>query len=194
MTIQARHTRGWVATAAGVALMVASPVLAQTGPPIYGVTGTLALEGTIDQEQAAAHTVVVKAIDGTRHVFHAAKTLVVHGAPKGGADALRDLRAGTTVVVHYTGTGADAAVKELDLIGDRGLQTTEGMVEKIDRRRRQITIRFDDRTTETFRLTERAAQDVGREIDDATVDAGKVVVYFADQQGQKVAHFFRRVS
>jgi len=74
------------------------------------------------------------------------------------------------------------------------LKVTEGTVTNINRRRRQITIRFDDKTTETLQLTERAARDVGHELEGPAAQAGRVTVYYADEGGQKVAHYFRKAS
>jgi hypothetical protein len=183
-----------LATTAGGVLLLSAAALAQTGPPIDSHTGTIALEGTVEQEHAAVDRLAVKTIDGTKHVLHLAKSLVVHGGAKGGDDALAGLRAGTTVVVHYSGAGAAAAVQEIDLIGDDGLKVTEGTVTNIDRRRRQITIRFDDKTTETLQLTERAAQESGHDLEAAAAQAGRVTVYYADEGGRKVAHYFRKAS
>jgi hypothetical protein len=47
---------------------------------------------------------------------------------------------------------------------------------------------------QTLRLTERAASDVGKDIDGAAVGTAKVVVYFNDEAGRRVAHYFKRVS
>ena len=101
MTTEPQHRIGRLMMTAGSVLLLSAAVFAQTGPPIGGLTGTIALEGTVDQEYAAANTVAVKAIDGTRHVFHFAKNLVVHGGKSTTVDALKGLRARTTVVVHY---------------------------------------------------------------------------------------------
>jgi len=95
------------------------------------------------------------------------------------------------VVVHYTGVGAAAAAQEIDVIGDNGLKVAEGTVTRIDRGRRQITIRFDSATSETFQLTARAASEVGRDVEGA---AGRVTVFYADEGGEKVAHYFRKTT
>src|SRR5579864_4744915 len=92
---------------------VVSATAGQQPPPIAGVTGTVALEGTVDQEHAGANTVVVKTVDGVEHVFHFAKDLLVHGDKAAGVEALRGLRSGTTVVVHYTGAGDSASATEI---------------------------------------------------------------------------------
>jgi hypothetical protein len=134
--------------AVGGALALSLPLAAQEGPPINGLTGTVALEGTVEQEYAGANTVIVKTVDGVRHVFHFGKDLLVHG-------------------------GKDTG---------------------IDRGRKQITIRFDDKNTETFQLTGRAAVDAGRDLDEAPTSAVRVTVYYTDEAGHKVAHFFKKAS
>ena len=82
-------------------------------------------------------------MDGVEHVYHFTKSLVVHGGTGRGIAALEGLREGNTVVVHYTVNGTENAAREIDRVGDEGLKVTEGVVTLIDRKRKQITIRFD---------------------------------------------------
>src|SRR5439155_14672494 len=50
------------------------------------------------------------------------------------------------------------------------------------------------RIDRTLQLSERAARDVGKDID-RTVGAGaNVIVYYADEAGSRVAHYFKRIS
>jgi len=51
-------------------------------------------------------------------------------------------------------------------------------------------LKFDNGTTETLRLTERAAGQAEETISDA--GATKVTIYYADEFGQKVAHYFKK--
>ena len=71
---------------------------------------------------------------------------------------------------------------------------TEGVVTRVDRGRRQIAIRFDNGKTETFRLTDRAAADAGKDVDQATGGGTRVIVYYSDEAGHRVAHFFKKTS
>ena len=174
----------------GLALAGSIALGAQTSPP---VRGTVALQGTVKKVYRAANTVIITTIDGVEHVYHFTKDLVVHGGKSGGVDALEGLREGTTVVVHYTTEGADQSAREIDRIGDEGLRVTEGVVTRISRGRKQITIRFDDGKTETFRLTNRAAAEVGNS-SDVGAGSAKVVVYYSNDTGHKVAHFFKKTS
>jgi hypothetical protein len=139
-----------------------------------------------------ANVITVTTIDGVEHVYHFAKDLVVHGGQ--GTGALEGLHEGSTVVVHYTVQGTEQAVREIDVIGVEGLNSTEGTVTRVDRGRGQITVRYANGTIEVFRLTERATAEAAPTADQ-TVPAGtKVVIYYSDESGQKVAHAFRTVK
>ena len=184
---------------AGVALLcgglaLSLPVAASAqNPPGPGVNGTVALEGTVDSEYRAANVIVVNTVDGVKHAFQFTKDLLVHGG-KSPANAFPGLLEGTTVVVHYTVEGNVQAAQEIDRLGDEGVQRTEGVVTRIDRGKKQITIRFDNGKTETLRLTARAAADAGKDIDQSGTAPTKIVVYYTDESGQKVAHYFKKIS
>lgn len=180
----------------GAALLAVPGVRAEQGqppPPIQGVTGTIALEGTIDQTSKAANTVVVKTVDGVRHLFHVTDKTAVHGAESVEVEGVRGLKTGSAVIVHYAGEAGDQTALEVDRLGDEGLQTMEGVVTHVDRAGRKISIRLADGSTQTLRLTDRAATDVGKDVDRAASDTTKVVVYYTDDAGQRVAHYFKRV-
>jgi hypothetical protein len=175
----------------GLILGVSISVNAQSGPPIQGVTGTIATEGTIKDVGEAGNTIIVGTLDGVEHVFHFTKDLLVHGGK--GSEALRGLKPGSEVVVHYTVDGSGEAAHEIDRLGDEGLKSTKGVVTRVDGRRKQFVIKFADGRTETFRLTDRAAEYAGSDVGRTTTSGGQVVVYYSDENGQKVAHYFRKV-
>ena len=166
----------------------------QQPPPISGVTGTIALEGTVDQTSEAGKTIIVKTVDGIRHLFHVTEETTVHGSAAAGADSLSGLETGSRIVVHYTAKAGRQAALEVDRLDAKGLKTIEGVVTRVDRVGREMTIRLADGSTQTLRLTDRAATDVGRDVDSAAANATRVVVYYADDAGHMVAHYFRRVS
>ena len=173
-----------------VALWTTAPALdAQRPPVIHGLTGTIATEGTIKDEHKAANKIIVETEDGVEHVFDAAKGLVVHGGK-----TLSDLKPGTTVVIHYTADAAGSAAHEIDRVGADGLNVTEGIVTKIDRGKKEIRIRYDNGTTETLTLTRRAAVDAGQDFRNAPAGTTRIVVYYSNEAGGKVAHYFRRKS
>jgi hypothetical protein len=183
---------GWtLALALGVVLIVSIPAHPQNRPPLQE---PIAMEGTMKQFYRAANIVIVKTMDGVEHVYHFTKDLIVHGGKKPGVDALEGLREGTTVVIHRTVSGAEASVEEIDLVGDEGLRITEGLVTKIDRRNKEITIKYANGKTETLEMTGRAAADTGTGIDEFSGEGARIVVYYSDEAGRKIAHYFKKAS
>lgn|SRR5262249_46140203 len=174
-------------TAATLILGVAARAHAQA-PAIPGVTGTLALDGTVDQTYAGASAVVVKASDGIRHLFHVGKKTAVHGT----GEAFDHLTPGSRVVVHYTMDKGEKTAVEVDRIADDGVREIGGVVTRIDRGARKLSIQLADGSRETLQLSERAAQHVGRDIDHAA--GARVIVYYTEEDGGKVAHYFKRVG
>ena len=165
---------------------------AQAPPPIPGTTGTLALEGSVDKVYAGAHSALVTAGDGVKHLIHFTDRTVVHGDhdPNAPLDSLKE---GSRVVVHYTMDGTRKAAVEVDRIGEGGLAEAKGVVTRIDRQAQRLSIRLADGTTETLQLSERAARDVGRGLE-GEADGAKVVVYYTDEAGNKIAHYFKQVQ
>jgi len=185
----ARYSTVFVAVVLVLGAALSIALSAQQTPPVQG---TIALEGTMKKFYRAANTIVVTTIDGVEHVYHFTKNLVVHGGKGAGVDALEGLQEGTTVVVHYSVAGVEQSAREIDWIGDEGLKITEGVVTRIDRGRKQITVGFDNKTSEIFQLTDRAAAEVAKDVDQAGLDATKIVIYYSDEAGHKTAHFFKR--
>src|SRR5215510_6237655 len=135
------RTLGFIAGVCALWAVANTSPAAQTPPP---VTGTMALEGTMQKFYKGTNLIIVKTIDGVEHVFTITRDLIVHGGKAPGPGALAGLREGSTVVVHYTANGARPAAEEIDPIGEDGLQITEGTVVRVSRTRKQITIRFDN--------------------------------------------------
>jgi hypothetical protein len=178
------------AALAGLVLLGAQPARAQEGPPVQG---TIVLEGTMKRFYRAANVVIVATIDGVEHMYHFTRDLVVHGGRGAGVDALEGLREGSTVVIHYVDE-AEPSLREVDVIGDHGLAITEGLVAHIDRSHAQVTVRYDNGRTEVFRLTPRTATEMSQAAEQAEASGARVVIYYSDEHGRKVAHFFKRVS
>jgi hypothetical protein len=184
-------------------MLCASTSAAQSPPPIHGVTGKLALEGTVKKVYGGVNTIVVDTIDGVEHVFHYTRKLLAHGPKGSNENPVEQFKEGSWVVVHYTNDGDRQNAQEVDgvdraeIVDADNLRTTEGVVARINRRRQEITIRYPDGKTEKLRLTDRAAADSGNDVrgDSEGGDPGdKVVVYYKDEKGGKVAHYFKKVS
>lgn len=153
-----------------------------------------AVAGTVKAVDSATKTVVVKAADGTEHTFHVATRATVHGTEalgKGSMDAFHALKDGNEVVVHYTVKGAVKTADEFDRIGKDGLHVTEGTVKGIDRGAKTITLKTGDGAEATYHFTAHVTAETGKDVADGAVKAGKVTVYYTDEAGRKVVHFFK---
>lgn len=166
---------GGMHRATGVALLSAlcavplsvTRVTAQQPPPIQGVTGTIATDGTIESEHGAGH----KIAEGAKKIADKAKNLLPGGGKGVNQNPLDGFTEGRQVVVRDSAATGDDGPKA----------TTEGVVIDVDKRRQQITVRLADRKTQTLSLTP-----PGGETD--------VVVSYTDDAGVKIAHDFKRVS
>jgi hypothetical protein len=154
-----------------------------------------AVDGTVTHISATAKIIAVKTADGTEHTFHFVARTSVHGVEdtgKGAEDTLHGLKEGSHVVVHYTAKGTEETAEEIDHIGKGGLKATKGTVKTIDRAAKTITIKTADGVEETFRLTGRTARDAGKGIGEGAEKSEHVTVYYTDEAGHKIAHFFAR--
>ncbi len=158
---------------------------------------TSATQGTVEKIDAVAKSIVLKTADGAEHTIHFLDRTVVHGAEstaKGTKEALHGLKEGSEVVVHYSTRGAEDTADEIDRIGNDGLKVSEGTVKKIDRGGKTLVVTTAGGAEETYRLTDRAAIDAGKDISEGAEKSAKVTVYYTDEAGKKVAHFFKNAS
>jgi len=154
-----------------------------------------AVRGTVEKIDSTGKTIVVKTADGTEHTFHFVARTAVHGGEKTGVaakDSFHGLKEGSDVVVHYTAKGTEETAEEVDHIGEGGLKTTEGTITHLDRGAKTVTVKTADGTEQAFRLTDHAADDAGKDIGEGAEKTGKVTVYYTEQAGHKVAHFFSK--
>jgi hypothetical protein len=151
--------------------------------PIHGVTGTIALPDSVEKFYSGVNKTLVKTKDGIDHITGKKNATT----PDAEAASLDTLQPGTAVVVHYMVKGIRASADPIDSGGRNGVRPNEGIVTHIDRHRNHITIRLADGTTETLRLTHNNA-------DNSNTRRSRIVVYYADASGRKVAQYFKRVT
>jgi len=155
-----------------------------------------AVRGSIKKIDSGAKTIVVKTGDGTEHTLHFAGKTAVHGADasaKAAEDSWHGLKEGTEVVAHYTTKGTEDTAIEIDKVGKDGMKTTDGAIKEIDRGGKKLVVKTADGTEETFRMTGRATEDAGKDIGKGTEKGAKVTVYYTEESGKKVAHFFEKI-
>jgi len=172
--------------------LLAAPAPAQVPDqvPIPAVTGTIGLDGTIDKFYGVSHRALVKTADGVRHVVHFTGRTSVHGTQHTLDDPFGGLEEGSMVAVHYVANGNTKEAIEVDRVGDGGLSVVDGTVMDVDRERKRLTIQIADEKRVTLRLTDRAANDVGKDVK----AQARVIVYYADDGGDLVAHYFRKAK
>jgi hypothetical protein len=155
-----------------------------------------AVHGTITKLDAGTKTMVVKTKDGTEHTFKFADRTTVHGVDAtemGAKDSFHGLKEGTDVVAHYTTKGTEDTAVEVDKVGKDGVKAVDGTVTHIDRGTKTLAIKTADGTEDTFKLSDHAAKDAGKDIAAGTEKTAKVTVYYTEDGGKKVAHFFEKI-
>jgi hypothetical protein len=184
MSTTTRRRGGQIAIVAGALMLLAAPGLAQTDPPVPGVTGVIVPEGG-DGGRDAVGAVAEKAAAGTRRIVRAVAGVFGGGDKATTTDPLKTLELGATVALRYEATArqsvtANATPKE-----------TEGRVIELDRRKGVVVVRLADRTTERLQLVDTRQRE---QKEDAAADAGDtVIVSYVDPNGDRVQVLFRRV-
>jgi hypothetical protein len=148
-----------------------------------------AVVATVKTVDKGTKTVVVKTKDGTEQTFKFTGRTVSHGAEataKGGKDAFVGVKEGDEVVVHYTVKGAEKTAVEVDHLGKDGVRASEVVVKAVDHGAKTVTVKTAQGAEETYHLTAEAVKETGKGLD----KAGKVTVYYTEEAGKKIAHFF----
>jgi hypothetical protein len=146
--------------------------------------------GTVKAVDKTSKTVAVKTADGTEHTFHFIGRTVAHGAKAtagGSKDAFLSMKDGDEVVVHYTEKGAVMTAQEVDHIGEGGLKMSVVAVKSVDHAAKTVTVKTAEGAEETYHLTDNAAREAGKGLN----KSGKVTVYYSEEGGKKIVHFFK---
>lgn len=152
-----------------------------------------AIHGTIEKVDHSAKTVVIKTGDGVEHFLRLTDDVAVHGAKaseNGTSASWHGLTKGSEVVAHYTTRGTEDSAVEIDKVGKDGLKAAVGSVRELDRGGKRLLIDTGEGGKETFRLTDHSSQDAGKDVAKETKKGAKVTVYYTENAGKKVAHFF----
>lgn len=142
----------------------------QQPPPIHGVTGTIATETSIKETDAGGNKVLAK----LGRLFGLKRSDVPGDAAA--AEALSGLKKGTRVVLHYAAPDQNVAAGE-------DSKQLEGEVVAVNLADRTLSLVLADGTRQTLRLSDPGETDVAR-----------IIVYYKDRPGQRIARSFKRVS
>jgi arginine repressor len=144
------------------------------------------VHGTVKKVDSATKTVVVKTADGTEHTIKVTGQTTYKGT-KAGLDGLKE---GTEVVARTTGKGIDETGVEIGKIGKDSVKVTKGTIVKVDNGTKTVVVKTADGTAKTFDFTETAGKDMGQAVGAGTEKGAKVTVYYTEETGKKIAHFF----
>jgi hypothetical protein len=155
-----------------------------------------AVHGTITKLDSATKTFVVKTKDGTEHTVHFVDKTAVWGADKtaaGAKDAFKGLSEGSEVVVHYTVKGSENTATEVDKVGKDGLKYVDGTVTKVGEGGKTVVVKAADGTEQTFDVVGHDTAESAKAIGKGASKAGKTTVYYTEEGGKKIAHFFEKL-
>ena len=144
------------------------------------------IHGTVTKVDHSTKTVVVKTADGTEHAIKVTGQTTYQGT-KEGFDGLKE---GTEVVVHKTGKGAEETGVEIGKISKDGVKVTEGTIVKVDHGAKTVVVKSADGTEKAFDYTGTAGKDMGEAVGAGAEKGAKVTVYYTEESGKKIAHFF----
>jgi hypothetical protein len=144
-------------------------------PPNNGFNATIALPSTVDAFWTGVNEGLEKAGDGVHHLVDAKGPRV-----RKGAGSLESLQPGTPVAVQYTVKGIQASADGAGQVGDDVLTANEGVVTKVDRGKKEVTVRFADGQTQKLESE-----------NSITSHSSRAIVYYRDESGRRVAHYFK---
>lgn len=155
-----------------------------------------AVHGTITKLDSSTKTMIVKTKDGTEQTVHFLGNTAVTGADRtapGAKDAFKGLSEGSEVVVHYSEKGGEKTATEVDKVGKDGLKYVDGTVTKVGKDGKTVVVKAADGTEQTFDVAGHDTLDAAKGIGKAADKTGKVTVYYSEEGGKKVAHFFEKI-
>jgi hypothetical protein len=161
----------------------------QQPPPIDGVTGTVATEETKKDVHEAGRGVFGK----VARFLRLNRKDTVAASPEGGEDTLAGMKAGTAVVIHTTTASETVTSEDIERLDAEGVKPMEGVVTAVNRRERTISIKLADNQRRTFRLSNRAADEVDTDIDRAAAGTARVILYVKDEAGERVVQYIKRI-
>lgn len=144
------------------------------------------VHGTIKKVDKTTKTVVVKSADGTEHTIKVTGDTTIKGT-KEGFDGLKE---GTEVVARTTGKGVDETGVAIGKVGKDSYKVTKGSIVKVDQGAKTVVVKSVDGTEKTFEYTADASKDIGKAVGAGTEKGAKVTVYYTEDAGKKIAHFF----
>jgi hypothetical protein len=158
---------------------------------------THVISGTVEKVDAGAKTIAVKTAEGTVETVKFTEKTTIHGLKDGAKGADLVGKEGGHVIVHATGEGAEKTAHSVEWFGDKTVHTTEGTVEDVGKGTKTVAVKTADGSKEAFEVSEQATVDTGKAVGRYTAVGAKkgehVTVYYTEEAGKKIAHFFKHL-
>lgn len=149
--------------------------------------------GTLKKVDADTKTIVVDTADGTEKTAKFTENTTVQGL-KDGAKAT-DLagKEGGHVIVHTV----DGTAHGVTWVGEKSVHSSDGVVEDVGKDTKTVAVKTADGSKDTFEVADHALVGTSKRVADYSAEGAKkgehVTVYYTEEGGKKVAHFFKRV-
>jgi aminoglycoside N3'-acetyltransferase len=170
--------------------LVASAIVLCAAVLVSAQSAPASIHGTVKEIDIGAKSMVVGTEHGTDITVHFAEKTVFHGTVAGGRDAFQGLKEGTVVVAHTAMVGTKKIALEVDVLGKGGLKSTEGTISRMDAAGKEIIVKTADGSEHVFEMTEHVTVDASKATARQARKAGKATVYYTEEGGKKIAHFF----
>lgn len=144
------------------------------------------IAGTITKVDTGAKTVAVKTADGTVHTVKWTDDTTVTGLKDGAHGADLAGKEGGHVIIRTSEDSADKTAHSIDYVGHRTIHTSDVTIDDVGKGSKSVAVHTADGTKDTYRLADHAAVDSGEGVE----KGGHYTVYYTEDAGKKVAHFF----
>ena len=153
--------------------------------------------GTVEKVDSGAKTIAVKTADGTVETVKFTDKTTVHGLKDAAKGTDLAGKEGGHVIVHTVGEGTEKTAHSVEWVGDKTVHTTEGTVEDVGKGTKTVAVKTADGTKETFVVADHAVVTSGKDVARYSAEGAKkgehVTVYYTEEAGKKVAHFFKHL-
>jgi hypothetical protein len=171
--------------------LLATVVLLASVRPSHAETANV-FTGTLKKVDTDTKTIVVDTGEGTEKTAKFTEKTTVNGL-KDGAKAT-DLagKEGGHVIVHTVGDTAHGVT----WVGDKSVHSSEGVIDDVGKGTKTVAVKTADGSKDTFEVADHAAVGTSKRVTDYSVEGAKkgehVTVYYTEEGGKKIAHFFKR--
>jgi len=150
------------------------------------------VHGSITKLDSEAKTLVVKTKQSemTFRFLDSTKVQGVEKALAGSKSEFKGLSEGSEVIVHYWEGDGQKSAYEIDKVGKDGVKYLDGAVTKVGKGGKTVSIKTADGTQHTFEVAGTDTEDAAKKVEKASAKTGKVTVYYIEDGGKKVAHYF----